>query len=354
MARRFIVMVLALLVLPQSHAGIKPRFMFDYSRWRATDIVVASEAGTIDGKLKVLEAWKGKLKPGQEVLVPELARFADTAARLIDRRFSTQGDPEQKVSGARMILFLVRDNPNVEPQPPSLELTWRPADDHGGSFDHSVAWVEDGEVFAHLNISSDEPSRIMTAESSETEMHANVAADGVIQETLDRAIADKKPAQAMQAFQAFNRTPGHYYGARSAIDALAAMGAPALPALQKMALNPTLTDWQSIVIDAIGRIDSDQVPVFLATLLDSEWKFWSEHGRNLPTNWWNADPADTRRILRNHYGSLLATMKSIKTHPSPSSKETLMKIKELWDTAPGLSSLKESVVSACDAAILAN
>lgn len=56
-------------------AGIRPSFMPEESSWRATDIVVVTEGKEIDGVVQVIETWKGELKPGSTLTIPELAEF---------------------------------------------------------------------------------------------------------------------------------------------------------------------------------------------------------------------------------------------------------------------------------------
>ena len=65
------------------------------------------------------------------------------------------------------------------------------------------------------------------------------------------------------------------------------------------------------------------------------------------------DPPDLREELRNHYGSLLATLKALKTHPSTAANDALLEIKQLSESEASLASLKEQIIAACDAAILA-
>src|SRR6185369_5181374 len=72
-----------LTVSSAASAGLRPSFDPDGCSWRATDIVVVTEGSQIDGNFKVLETWKGDLKPGQTIRVPELRSFQDQAARLI-------------------------------------------------------------------------------------------------------------------------------------------------------------------------------------------------------------------------------------------------------------------------------
>jgi hypothetical protein len=52
-------------------AAIKPRFMLDYSSWHATNIVLVVTTPTV-GTFEVMESWKGQLKAGTLLVIPEL------------------------------------------------------------------------------------------------------------------------------------------------------------------------------------------------------------------------------------------------------------------------------------------
>ena len=51
-----------------TYATIRPSFDLDYSLWKATHIVLATERNVIDGHLKVIESWKGDLKTDSEIV----------------------------------------------------------------------------------------------------------------------------------------------------------------------------------------------------------------------------------------------------------------------------------------------
>ena len=72
-----------LIACSSAFGGIQPSFQLQTSSWRATDIVVVTEEKQIDGVVKVLESWKGDLKPGQVLTIPELAEFNAKSARMI-------------------------------------------------------------------------------------------------------------------------------------------------------------------------------------------------------------------------------------------------------------------------------
>jgi hypothetical protein len=53
------------------YAGTRPSFVLDYSAWKATHIVLV-ETTDEDGRFEVVESWKGDLKPGESITIPEM------------------------------------------------------------------------------------------------------------------------------------------------------------------------------------------------------------------------------------------------------------------------------------------
>ena len=94
-----------------SYAAIRPSFYLDYSLWKATHIVLATEGNVIDGHLKVIESWKGDLKPDSKIILPELATFSTEKSRRIDELWKRKDLPKpfvRFVTGSKMVLFLIR------------------------------------------------------------------------------------------------------------------------------------------------------------------------------------------------------------------------------------------------------
>ena len=128
----------AVLVLAATSLGeLLPSFFADDVAWGATHIVVATEGKTIDGKFTILENLAGNLEIGATLTLPELAVFNAPNRRVIHKVFR----PTQKrVTGGRVILFLKRTADG-----------WKPAT-RWGDMDVSVAWVENGEVYALVQV----------------------------------------------------------------------------------------------------------------------------------------------------------------------------------------------------------
>ena len=49
---------------PTAAAGIRPSFYLDGCGWEATHVVVVDAGEKIDGRVVVLESWKGDLRKG--------------------------------------------------------------------------------------------------------------------------------------------------------------------------------------------------------------------------------------------------------------------------------------------------
>src|SRR5580658_2628 len=79
-----LVALLTLIFMSQANAGTRPSFYLDACAWDATHIVVVTEGERTDGQVSVLESWKGDLKPGDNITVPELAAFEPQSSRIID------------------------------------------------------------------------------------------------------------------------------------------------------------------------------------------------------------------------------------------------------------------------------
>jgi len=63
------------------------------------------EGDKIDGKLTVLESWRGDLRPGEFISIPELASFKSPSSREIKTgMFDVKSDePKRYVTGSQMI-----------------------------------------------------------------------------------------------------------------------------------------------------------------------------------------------------------------------------------------------------------
>src|SRR4051812_5465923 len=121
--------IVLLALLPQlGLAAIRPSFTGDSDAWRSTDIIVVSITSR-DGTFIVDNVWKGDLRPGARIVVPELIPARDAFSVSLYPEFWKNPEgwnssiaeqiPRQPV-GSRLILFLKRKPSNSE------EPEWEP------------------------------------------------------------------------------------------------------------------------------------------------------------------------------------------------------------------------------------
>jgi len=280
-----IVCLLILVSTSQSFAARRPSFILDYSLWKATHIVLATEGNVIDGRLKVIESWKGNLKPDSEIVLPELTTFSAEESRRVNW-FGLKELPKpfvRFVTGSKMVLFLVKSYKNPQKDTSdSNNIVWLPASFNGfGGFKVSVAWIENGEAYVFIQVINPGPS-VLTHLSGGIEMKSRIAAFNVIQTAHENAIRDSDPIRAMQSFRAFHR--GKFYSAATAnIQSLGRMGSKALPILRRSLQDRTLLNWHQHIISSMVTAGGVNVAKDLTTIIEKEFDFFSQRAPDLLT-----------------------------------------------------------------------
>lgn len=338
-----------------SYAGIRPSFYLDYSLWKATHIVLATEGNVIDGHLKVIESWKGDLKPDSEIVLPELAAFSTEKSRRVHDLWKRKDLPKpfvRLVTGSKMILFLVKPAKNRQKSlSDPNNCTWLPAGYNGyGGFKVSVVWIENGEAYAFVQVVNPGPS-VLTHLSTGIEMKSRLAAFNVIQTDHDNAVRDGDPMRAIQSFRAFHRNKFHY-AARANIESVGRMGIKALPILRQSLEDKTLQSWHSEIISSMVTAGGAKVAKDLTTIIEKQLEFWSHRAPDLKEGWWNDDPATERRILRGKYGILLTALGELRPLRYPPCRDIVVKTRDLWRSNAILSfNGRSQVLQACDAVL---
>lgn len=151
-------------------AGIRPSFSLDHCSWNATHIVLVQTTPK-DGVFSVVEFWKGDLKPGESLEVPELRPNKDAvpiSSYPEPQGFGsqdTQGISEQiprQAVGSRMILFLKKKEEGGAASPSAGNTTGtrrEPASAWGG-MKVSVLWIDDGKGFCFRQWMNPGPSEL--------------------------------------------------------------------------------------------------------------------------------------------------------------------------------------------------
>jgi hypothetical protein len=272
--------------------------------WKATDVVIVTEGEVTDGNVEVLETWKGDLARGARISVPALAAFAG----------------EQKVSGERILLYLIRDGGE-----------WLFAD----GMQASVAWIANGTVFVMearpisglvLNISSTESGwKAWTNEA--------LAA----QRALGEAMAEEDPAAIADAVPALFAT-GSGDIAEAVLAALGEAGPKAVPALRRVLADDRLGWHSREAIRVLVKAAGGTAAIELAELLEDDLAFWRGAVTTLKSDWPTdaGMPESQRSRLQTRYLRLEAALAALRDAGTNVAGRTVAEICELWQSSPQL------------------
>ena len=208
-------LLLVLAYQPSVFAWVQPSFGGNACTWDATHIVVVSEGEIIDGVVEVLESWKGDLKNGDVITVPELSAFAPLEKRLIaetldEQHYHNRVAPNRPthVTCSRMVLFLVKKEETNGAG--TLKVTWLPANLHWKQMDVSMLWVERGRVFGFVQQENPGPSELIPFDETERELHEEVANVIKVQTALRSATRPFDHAKAEYATKLLARCPSQF------------------------------------------------------------------------------------------------------------------------------------------------
>jgi len=330
---------LVVIAAPTS-AAIRPSFYLDYSVWKATHIVLATEGDVIDGRLSVIESWKGDLEPDTNVILPELAGFADAKSRRVHDWGQRQDLPEpyaRVVTGSRIVLFLVASAPTTQTtSSESKPRAWLPASYFGhGGFKVSVAWLERGEAYAFVQVENPGPS-VLTHLGTAIEMKARVVAFDVIQANLGKAVDGRDPLVAAQSLRAFHRQ-AFSYGAKGSIESLGRMGEVAVPVLRQLLGDRTLSHRHPDIVSSMVAAGGADVAPDLTAVVQEGLAFWQERLPKLEKkDRWNSGTDNERRGLLEQYGRLLAALRALRPLRYAPCRDVVSAVGDLWQSYDAL------------------
>ena len=313
-------------------AAIRPSFNLETCAWNATHIVVVSDADKGGDNRTVVESWRGDLKPGDTISIPALLR----GSRRVETPFLIDKDsPPKFVTGARMILFLVKAR-RVEKDDAERGNEWVGAD-FFGSMATSVVWVEKDETYAMIQVMNPGETLLVPQGEPEEKIKARTRAVLSAQDSLraTESIVDlAKRAEEIDA-----RMPALPYCAQQeALGRIRRCGETALPVLRKMLESKSRRELGSDAVESIAAILGDKAGPELTAILQGELGFWRTTGPGLKSGWWNdfitRTDVDT---LRNKYSIVYAALYSLRAHRFAGCKETVTAFRELWATLPQLS-----------------
>lgn len=342
-----------------SRAEIRPSFSLEYSAWHATDIVGATEGDSIDGKLRILETWKGDLPVGAEISIPELARFAPADARRVaDNIFSPKNPGPQTVTGAKMVLFLTR---TTEPK-----TLWKAAS-RGEEFSTAVVWMEDQLLYSFVQEINPGPSQLEYLRQSNSDFFMQL--QDVLQSQYGLTEATTIADKVGQSWALGVYANSKYYDARkTAFARLSANGAAALPVLRQLIaqserapvadqVRPQVFFDVGEAIPALGQAGGASVGPELTAMVRDEIRFWRQAAPTLKVGWWNGAGQSDAPIepLRRRYSKLLMALYALSKIKDARSRSAVVELRDFWRSRPQLNdpSGLNQMIEASDAVLKA-
>ncbi|MBX9622180.1 MAG: hypothetical protein K2X82_00030 [Gemmataceae bacterium] len=228
-ATRLATVVIVLASAAPAPATLTLSFMPGDCAARSTHVVVT------DGSGEILESWVGDLKPGDTVPVGKFKLKLEQEVTPLAYLNRDEGIPAKdrptKVTGNRLVVFLVKDGWAYDGTPPVDG--WGAGECLGKDFDISVGWVEGGLVFGNTSLGPSIPGPYglgcYGTEASIKKIVLDVRSR--LREQLGKAKAGKDPDAKVRALVALIDEGTDFTG--PAFDELAACGEAGLKAITK-------------------------------------------------------------------------------------------------------------------------
>ena len=335
----------------RAHGLQAPSFDLDKCSWTASHIVVVTEGDKIDGDVEVLESWKGDLKKGDKLIIPELAAFAPEKERVVSpwllRDKLAPGDATH-VTCSRIILFLVKNGEKKGAVQPA-RIKWGAA----GMWQEmyaSMVWIEKGQAYAFAQEMN--PGGCLLHPWRKTEREVKHRVDQVInkQEELSKALSLGDPADLSdRAIPVLNSAPEF---TPQIIEAIGKAGPKALTILRTLADDESLKDHQWRVFPAMAAAGGECAGAELTQVLKEELAFWKKVGPGLKGNWWGGEGLAWAQVepLRNRYSRTLAVVEALKTIQYAPCRQVVADFRAYWCAQPQLAFKgNDRVGDTCDA-----
>jgi len=327
-------------------AKLRPSFNLDRCTWNATDVVVVTEGEKIDGELEVLEVWKGNLKKGERISVPDLAAFApDKEREVAKRRFEEEDRGVRRVTCSRMILFLIRqEKKDTGERSEKGKVVWIPADEWGG-LKCSTVWVEQGNVYAFA-----QQVKLIFWDETEVDLKKRFDEIITIQTSLAKAIESRdkvKLADSIPPLLLRNKS-----GSLSSmiLDTIGKIGPDGLPALHKVLQDDTLTERHTDAVWAMQYLGPSTAGPALTEVLKEELAYWKTVAPMLKKGWWNGvdiKPEEMER-LRSRYNRVYYALQALRKLRSLECRDTVRAFRDYWQSLPQLGGEVGQISRECD------
>ncbi|MBA4067732.1 MAG: hypothetical protein C0501_29335 [Isosphaera sp.] len=325
---RTVLALAACLAPAPARAEILPTFSSGRSETEASHVVVADDTG------KVLESWRGDLKPGDVLPLPGFRLRLEQPVGGLARQLGGKpdGGPD-KVTGKRLVLFLRKGGPKYDRG--QVVGSWSAAH-FTGQFDVSTLWVEDGQAFGLEQWINPGPQE-MTRLGTEAEFKAGVARlNETVRGLIAKARAAEKPADRAKILAGVvTGSPGF---AAEAFAGLEWCGPAAVPALRTILAKDLVGEPEVVgalsVMAKLGPAARDDLVKHLAAQL-AAWK-------DLPD--WATRPAGLEPHEAGAHRQLLAATGNPDAFRGTTAdqRKVLRDLRDVWARHPVLSKVGEA------------
>jgi hypothetical protein len=339
--------LLAELVHP-AFPAIRPSFRLDYSSWHATHIVLAITTPE-DGTFKVVESWKGDLRVGDRIVIPELR--PEPNAVPISRYPKEGGIAEQiprEPAGSSVFLFL---KSSADGQVPTIKTDKRRgwgASDIMDTMKASVVWADGDQLYCFTQVINPGPSVLSALRFSEQSLRNRVAEIDGIQRNLMAALAAKDGQERAEHLKPYLRSDV-FPAQQFALEELGKCGPSAVRTILGTLDNPAFADEASELVVALVKAGGASVGEELNNRLQRDFAFWKSTGPTLSPGWWNADPRIHTR-LRDRYAQTYQLIVGLEQTRYSASLNTAIQLRDFWRSLPQLNdpSGLDQIVAECD------
>jgi hypothetical protein len=295
-----LVIFLAISALPVQ-GGIRPSFSLDGCSWDATHIVLVQTTAR-DGVFSVVQSWKGDLKPGDSLEVPQLKPDGKAVPiskypkpegfGFSDTQVIAQQIPRQPV-GSQMILFLKKKQEGGSAPASAGNATdtqWQPTGNWSG-MKLSALWIDGGKGFCFRQWANPGPSALyectdFSVMSSEVGvLIARMERVLKVQKDLAFAIARQMPAELKADRVGFIALGDVWRAQREALDILGHSGTVALPEILQVMDKPPVPSDGTLTIQALVEAAGKDSGRLLHARLQQDLIYWKAIAPTLTPDW---------------------------------------------------------------------
>jgi hypothetical protein len=317
-----------------ARAGFRPSFGADSAAWRSSDIVLVSTLPA-EGTFEVIEAWKGNLRAGARILVPQL--IPDAAALPIPLHPTSLedalrgSDAEQvprRPTGSHMVLFLKR-NPSG-----SDKTEWEAADVMD-SMKASVVWIQGDKLFCFVQVNNPGPSVLEPMFSYSLEK-LKQRVDQVIrtQEEMQSIVAGPAGEQKPRLLKPFVHSDINS-ARRLALSELGKSGPTAVPVILEMLDDAAYAEQGQELVKELVNSGGQSIGGELIGRFRRDVEFWESTGPSLPVGWWNQD-TNPDAPLRSRYGQTYQLVIELQKIRDRNALALAERLHALWISHPQL------------------